>query len=178
MEIPTNELSVEETVRGLLAGDFSRLEPLFRCGAGQKQCRIIAWFEEGRFKNEKEASAEAFTCACFNGCVEVVEYLLARGADVSGGIRTGLNAVHWAANRGQLEAVRILLRHMAPLETLNNYGGTVLGCAVWSAMNEPKSKHAEIIDELIRAGAKTDVLEGLTGSAEVDEVLKRHGIGR
>ena len=49
-------------------------------------CPVIKWFDDGRFESEPEALAEAFTCACFNGCTQVVEYLLAKGADPNGGI--------------------------------------------------------------------------------------------
>jgi hypothetical protein len=117
----------KEAVRGLVAGDFSRLAPLFETSPDGSPCPIIKWFDGGLFADEPEALAEAFTCACFNGCTEVVEYLLAKGVDPSGGINTELYAFHWAANRGQLGTVEILIRSKAPLEVLNAYGGTVLG---------------------------------------------------
>lgn len=130
------ELTFEETVRGLFAGDFSRLAPLFETQAGASPCSIIRWYESGRFDNEPKAVAEAFTCACFNGCTDVIEYFLTKGVNPNGGINTGLNAFHWAVNRGQLKAVEILIRNQATLETQNSYGGTVLGSAVWSAVHE------------------------------------------
>ena len=141
-------MTFPEAVQGLLHGDFSRLEPLFRSGA------IMAWHGQGRFADQPAALAEALTCACFNGCVDVAEVLLAHGVDPAGGAATGLDALHWAANRGQLEAVRLLLRHNAPLDTRSMYGGTVLDTAQWSAIHEPRPDHARIIEELIAAGAK------------------------
>lgn len=135
-------MTFEDAVAGLLHGDFSRLEPLFRDGS------ILRWLEEGRFAAQPEALAEALTCACFVGAVDVAERLLADGVDVNGGNKTGLNALHWAANRGQLEAVRLLLRHGASLEARSMYGGTPLDTALWSAEHEPRAAHAKIIEEL------------------------------
>jgi len=167
------ESGFQETVRGLIAGDFSRLEPLFRAPSGEK-CQIIQWYDEGLFEKEPAALNEAFTCACFNGCIEVVRYFLEKGINASGGINTGMNAVHWAGNRGQVEVMRLLLAANAPLETLNMYGGTVLGTTVWSAINEPRQGQLENIELLIRAGAKLASIDYPTGHADVDRVLGPH----
>src|SRR5439155_10806320 len=115
------------------AGDFSRLAPLFERPAGGDRCPIIQWHEAGQFAAEPQALDEAFTCACFLGRTEVAEHFLAHGVSPSGGAGTGLNAFHWASNRGQMEVVRLLIRHRAPLEPRTSYGGTVLGGTVWAA---------------------------------------------
>jgi hypothetical protein len=164
-----------EAVNGLLAGDFSRLAPLFTLTADGSPGPMVQWHSAGLFRSEPEALKEAFTCACFNGCVEVAEYLLADGMDPSGGAATGLNAFHWAANRGQLEIVGLLLRHRAPLETRNCYGGTVQGGTVWAAVHEAKPAHLEIIEALLAAGADVREAEFPSGDARIDELLRRHG---
>ena len=173
-----SDMSFPEAVKGLMAGDFSRLEPLFWPSAPGSPSPIIKWFDDGLFANEPKALAEAFTCACFNGCTHVAEHFLAGGVDPQGGNNTGLNAFHWAANRGQLKAVELLIRTRAPLETLNAYGGTVLGCAVWSAVHEPKPDHLQIIEALLNAGAQVGAADYPSGDERVDEVLRHHGAGR
>lgn len=158
-----------ETVEGLLAGDFSRLAPLF-----SPEGSMRAWFDAGAFADQPAALEEAFTCACFLGCTRLVEHFLSKGLSPTGGARTGLNAVHWAANRGQLSTVELLLRHHAPLETKNSYGGTVLGCAVWSAVHEPKPDHLQIIEALLSAGANPGAAEFPSGHPALDALLQRY----
>jgi hypothetical protein len=86
-----------------------------------------------------------------------------------------LNAFHWAANRGQVGTVKLLIRHGAPLEVRNSYGGTVLGCAVWSAVHEAKPQHPSIVEALLKAGANVREAEYPSGDAHIDELLRRHG---
>jgi len=53
-----------DAVHGLLNGDFSRLEPLFVTEANRGQRpQIVQWHEDGRFRDEPRALAEALTCA-------------------------------------------------------------------------------------------------------------------
>ena len=155
-------------------GDFSRLDPLFVTPAGGKSA-IVQWHEEGAFDAHPDALAEAFTCACFNGRDEVVDYLIARGAHPDGGQLTGMTAFHWAANRGQLATVRRLIGAGASLEAINNYGGTVLGQTVWSVFHEPRPDLVEIIEELLDAGAQVEAGGYPTGDARIDELLLKHG---
>jgi hypothetical protein len=166
-----------DALRGLHRGDFSRLEPLFdgRSGPAGDRPLINKWHEQGRFRDEPKALAEALTCACFLGRTSVADYLLTQGVDPSAGAGTGLDALHWAVNRGQLEAVRLLIRRGAPLETRSMHGGTVLGTAVWSAINEPRPHHVQIIEELLDAGAGLDNVEYPSGHERIDAILRRHG---
>ena len=170
------DAAFRDALKGLHRGDFSRLEPLFGDeGRGDdRRARIVDWHEEGRFRNEPRALAEALTCACFLSRTNVAEYRLGHGVEPSGGAGTGLNALHWAANRGRLEAVRLLLRWRAPLGTRSVYGGTVLDTAVWSAINEPRTEHLRIIEELLEAGARLQVEKWPTGHERIDAIVRRH----
>ena len=167
----------QDALRGLRAGDFSRLEPVFKNDSPEngRRCQVVEWHEAGFFEGEPAALAEAFTCACFLGCTSVAEYLLAHGVDTTAGFATGLNAFHWAVNRGQLGTTMLLINANAPLEIRNMYGGTVLGTAVWSAINEPRGEQIAVIEQLLKAGASVAEAEYPTGDERVDELLKRHG---
>lgn len=68
----------------------------------------------------------------------------------------------------------MLLRRGAPLEDQNMYGGTVLGCAVWSAIYEPKEDHVTIIEELLDAGADVKASGCPTGIAIIDALLRKY----
>jgi ankyrin repeat protein len=166
-----------EAVKGLNRGDFSGLEPLFmdQPSPNRRPCRIIEWFEQGLFLDEPSALAEAVTCACFLGCTGVADFLLTHGVDVLAGNGTGLNGFHWAVNRGQLKTVQLLIKRRSPLEIKNMYGGSVLGTAVWSFLNEPRTDHASIIQALIEAGAEVRDAGYPTGDERIDEVLRRNG---
>jgi hypothetical protein len=167
-----------DAVLGLERGDFSRLANLFKDDPSlHHKCRIVAWYEAGFFDGEPKALNEALTCACFNGRTRVADYLLKRGVDPAAGANTGLNAFHWAANRGQLDTVKLLIAARSPLEIKNTYGGTVLGTAVWSAINEPRADHLAIIEALIAAGANLDGAGYPTRNESLDELLRRHGAG-
>ena len=165
----------EDALLGLARGDFSRLEPLFVGDIGQPllQPWIVAWHEQGRFNDERQALSEALTCACFLGYVDIAEYMLVRGVKLPGGTGSGVDALHWAANRRQLETVQLLLRWRAPLETVNVHGATALGMVIWSAIHEPRPQHLAIVEELLGAGAKREAVQRPTGHPELDAVLGR-----
>jgi hypothetical protein len=176
---PTAPLDIDpaEAIRRIAKGDFSWADPLLVADptSGRPTCRIIEWIERGEFDGQSQALAEALSCACFNGRTDVARFLLDKGVEPAAGNGTGLNAVHWAANRGQLDTLRLLLERKAPLEHRNMYGGTVLGCAVWSAVNEPKPDHVRIVEALLEAGADIREAEYPSGSDAVDAVLRRFG---
>ena len=171
MTAANDDARFSDALEGLHRGDFSRLEPLFdERSFSSGKAQIVEWHEQGRFRDQPKA----LTCASFLGRTSVAEYLLKQGVDLSGGAGTGLDALHWAANRGQLEAVRLLIRAEAPLETQSMYGGTALGTAIWSALNEPRRDHLQIIEELLNAGARLGDTEYPTGHQRIDAILQRY----
>lgn len=163
-----------DAIQGLKNGDFTRLDPLFE----GDECQILRWHRLGLFDSEPGALAEAFSCACFNDRTDLAEYLLDQGVDPLAGSGTGMNAFHWAVNRGQLKTVEMLIRRDVPLEIRNSYGGTVLGATIWAAIHEPKPEHTAIIEALIRAGANLDEAGYPTGNESVDGILRRNGADR
>jgi hypothetical protein len=55
------------------------------------------------------------------------------------------------------------------------YGGTALGTAVWSAINEPLTAHLIIIEELLTAGARVQESGYPAGRDDIDNLLRRYG---
>ena len=164
-------------LRDLEDGSFSALEPMFEASSAieDNQCRIVDWYKRGFFDDKPRALAEALSCACFLGRTGIARFLLDQGVDPAAGFGTGMAAFHWAANRGNLDTVKLLIERKAPLEQRNMYDGTVLGCTVWSAINEPWFDHLSIIEALLEAGARVEEADYPSGNKKVDELLRRYG---
>lgn len=167
----------QRTADALEHGDFTLLDELLTA----ENASIIDLLEANG--EPPEMMSEAFAWACFAGRTSEAENLLDKGVDPNTSDKTGLSGFHWAANRGNVDTVRMLIRRKAPMEQLNTYGGTVLGQTLWSALNEHRASHAEIIAELIEAGAviepgtlkwwKDQAVPSAETKARVAEVLER-----
>jgi hypothetical protein len=131
------------------------------------------------FDGERARQRElALICAATYGRVAVIEWLLDHGVDSAA--QDGQTALHLAAHCGHLDALRLLLARGAPLEVKNQYGGTVLDQALWSAAhdaggwggNHPGLDYAPIVEALVAAGAKIEP-QWSTGIAAIDELLRK-----
>lgn len=180
----------DDAVQGLRRGDFDALAPLFFADPVRpdEPATIVQWHTTGRFHSDPVALAEALTCASFLGVTRVVRHFLEAGVDPTAGSGTGMDALHWAVNRGHPEAVNLLIEWGAPLDVRNVHGTTVLGTTVWSALNEPRPEHLEIIEALLKAGAKSENIKPaasyVEGSfsvsvkerlAQIDAIMNRGG---
>ncbi|MGB7207666.1 MAG: ankyrin repeat domain-containing protein [Pyrinomonadaceae bacterium] len=145
----------QNVLKALDRGDFSRLETMLGGPAGFDR-QIVKLFENGKFDTEPEMLAEALSCACMLGRTATARYLIEHGVDPYAGMKTWLAGPHYAVSSGRLDTVQMLLEKKIPLEVENKYGGTLLGQALWSAVNEHKESHADIIAVLIGAGAKIE----------------------
>lgn len=143
----------KKTLSHLSEGNFTALGQMLG-GADGFDRQIVEWFKDGKFDGEPQILAEALSCACMLGRTETVAFLIDGGVDPYAGMKTWLAGPHYAASGGHVATVRMLLEKSIPVEVENNYGGTMLGQAIWSAVNEPKDGHAEIIEMLINAEAE------------------------
>ncbi len=151
----TATLSADElwryAVEALDAGDFTWLDRLLR----SQNASLIDLLEANG--ESKEQMGEAFAWACMVGRTKDAETLLDKGVEPYAGMKTGLSGFHYAVSSGRLETVKMLIRRGVRMEVENMYGGTIWGQALWSAVNEYKSSHAEIIAALIDAGVEIEV---------------------
>ena len=166
-------MTPDEAAEGLRNGDFTRLAPLFGDAARPDVAtgQMLAWVEQGRFDDDPAVLAEALTCACWLGQTGVASRLLDHRVDPGSGTGTGMSALHWAANRGQLAAVELLLARGAPMEQRSMYDGTALGTAVWGLRHEPRGDQLGVIRALLEAGADPHAVDYPTGIPEVDALL-------
>ncbi|HEY3061966.1 MAG TPA: ankyrin repeat domain-containing protein [Chloroflexota bacterium] len=78
----------------------------------------------------QDALDGAFALAAFSGRVEVMAWLLERGADVSGAAHLGLTGLHFAVMSGRVDTARWLVAHGADLSRRDEiHHGTPLGWA-------------------------------------------------
>ncbi|MEQ1604488.1 MAG: ankyrin repeat domain-containing protein [Pyrinomonadaceae bacterium] len=148
----TNDEMWQKALSHLSEGNFTALEQMLGGPEGFDR-HIVEWHSDGKFDPEPEMLDEALSCACMLGRTDTSEFLIDSGIDPYAGMRTWLAGPHYAVSGGHVETVKMLIEKGVPLEVENKYGGTMLGQALWSAINEHKKSHAAIIEILISAGA-------------------------
>ena len=146
--------------------------------AGVGRLDVVQTFFDPRREPEAGTTADvvhtAFRYACFYGRDDIVEYLIERGVDLAGHDGDGQTGLHYAAMSGHLDTIKLLLRHNAPLEARNEFGGNVLGQAMWSAAHggDPEV-FAPIIETLFAAGSKA--MREPPVNPRVDAIATRYG---
>ena len=93
------------------------------------------------------AGAAAFVEAAMNGNRDAVRALLKEGADVNTTQADGMTALHWAAQKGDVELAKMLLYASANLKATTRIGGYT------PLLIASKSGDAAMIDTLTQAGA-------------------------
>jgi ankyrin repeat protein len=160
-----------------LAERGARLNIAGAAGIGRLDAVMSFFRNDGGLKTgvtKKEAEA-AFVYACMSGRHEVVQFLANQGVNLAAHLGDGQTGLHWAAIAGRLETVKLLLTLNAPLESKNEYGGTVLGQTLWSAAHggDP-DVYSEMIETLIAAGAKVNERH-VPVNKRIDALLRKYG---
>ncbi|MDB5076833.1 MAG: DNA-directed polymerase subunit sigma [Chloroflexi bacterium] len=96
--------------------------------------------------------------AAYHGHVDVVERLLAAGADIHARARNSFanTALHCAALHGHADAVHVLLRHGADPHIVDGYGATAVH-AVAKYPHGERASDGAVLDLLLTYGAAIDV---------------------
>lgn len=96
-----------------------------------------------------------FLWACEYGHDDVVEFLLANGANLRAQADAGQTGLHMAVIGGRIDTVRLLLARGAPPEAKNRYGGTAVSQARWCLeYGDPAVDYAPIVELLTASGAQ------------------------
>jgi len=122
-----------------------------------------------------------FIWACVYGYFTVVEYLMQKGIDINKQI-DGSYGLHSAIIGAWQDIISLLLKNNASLETVNDYGGTALGCALWTIANRykmdtwPKRTIDDVrtFEQILEAGAYVEpgMADWLRKQNNVDPVVK------
>jgi len=124
-------------------------------GVGDVEKVKTCFNDEGELKDPQLTGSRdgCLIWACVCGHLPIVEFLFKHGCSINT-VWDNTTALHSAAYGGQLELVEWLLEKGAPMEVLNEYGGTVLATTLWALYNNRKPGHLAVMEMLIAAGAE------------------------
>jgi len=108
-----------------------------------------------------------------------VRALLAAGVPVDARGQNGATALHWACWKGYADIVRIMLQHGASLTIEDTmFHGTPPGWFGHGIQNcgDGGGDYPQVARELAAVGAVFPKVDFPSGNAEVDQVLREHGI--
>lgn len=175
------QLLVTLTATAVAATGFLYLGPLptmsvydAACDGDMAQIRgHITW--GGNVDSPAGGSCTALHVAAAGGNAEVVELLLANGADIEAKDTLGRNALSRSVEAGLIDMVRLLLRREADVNAHTLYGWTPLHFAVFN-------RDADMVATLLAHGADPNARNddglkphGRLGDDEISDLLRKHG---
>ena len=115
--------------------------------------------------------------AAWDNRIDAIRTMLDAGWEIDARGFEDSTALNRAAVRGWAPLVQLLIDRGASVEAKNVHGGWPLTAAIWGSENWPRATgdHPACVEALVAAGSKMP--QALYGSPEVQEVLKRHGVG-
>jgi ankyrin repeat protein len=117
-----------------------------------KTAWMIALTDEIRtYLAEKVAETNALTRAAEGGHLNLVRFLVNRGADVNAVDQSGMTALMHAAERGHFEIVELLVKHRADVNAVNKDGKTAWMIACNDDISTYLAKNVDKTNVLTRA---------------------------
>jgi serine/threonine-protein phosphatase 6 regulatory ankyrin repeat subunit B len=101
-----------------------------------------------------EIGASPLYYAAWEGHLDIVNTLIAMGAEVTVATTDGLTGLHWAALEGHLEVCRVLLDNGADVDARTKVQENTPLLEVWNGAGHP-----EVAQLLIERGADVDAIE-------------------
>jgi outer membrane protein assembly factor BamB len=117
-------------------------------------------------RHDKSPTSDDLWRAAKDGQADLVEALLAKGLDPDAETEYGVTALQFAADRGHLDVVRVLVTHGANVNKRDRfYGAAPLGSAA-------AKQHWKVVAALLDAGARgaDQILPGAAAAGEVEVV--------
>ncbi len=125
----------------------------------------------------EEADAVLLVRAAWEGREQAVCAMLEAGFDPHLQDHEGQTALHAAGFHGFVSIVRHLLERdpAPPLELVNRYGGTVLGCTTYGVRHSWRNDgdHGATVEALLRAGADASQVNMPTGDGGIDAAVRQ-----
>lgn len=168
----------EELFRFLMEQSPAEVKLLNAAWLGDEETATKIAGDSNVRKSFRPADLRQVAHAARNNELTVVRLLLKAGLPVNSRGQHNATPLHWAAWHGNAEMVRLILQHSPDLEDSDNeFSGTPFRWAIHGSENgwyRDKGSYAETVELLLRAGARP--AEKASGSANVREALKRHGL--
>ena len=109
--------------------------------------------------------------ACHGGHIEMVKFLMAKGADIEAKFANGSTAIYWAIPEGHIDVVKLLIAKGADIQAKQNDGTTLLHIAAVLGQTEI----TELLIEEGLNGLSTNIEEDLDGSLrEENSIISKY----
>lgn len=133
-KVDPNKPQSTELTMALVRGDVNKVKDLL---------------DSGESVEAKQEDRTPLCIAALNGHVDIIQLLLARGAQVNYKDSKGQTPLMYAAGNGKLDAVKALIAQKADLEATTELGETALMGAVGHG-------YVDVAKYLVEKGAKVD----------------------